>query len=277
MKKSVLFLSLVMFFVSCSSLDYSVEKDNSSTVRKIVGPNSGIDFEEIGQVHNEGLDYAFSLFNSGQIQATTCSTTKINDIIEQFIVIEKNVTSEDLDAYREITSDIFVNNGDAGISMVAIQSECLETEEAKSLANEIKYILETPYLTKENIELLLDNVAMQSRLCLEEDAIVLQAMCSVGKASMDYWSSKVINWGGLVPPNYNSSIGLSNEDIKKYVMKDLTSAGKTIWKYRKFMKYAITIGGGKGLVACAIITAGGAAVGSIKAVVIDELKDNIKN
>jgi len=173
--------------------------------------NNKVDYDKIGIMHNQGLDYAFKTLKAAkekgclskstnedyidQLYKSTISYIDVNfsDLTDKEIQEVKNSLLKTKETIIELSSSSSKGNEYLYQSIMK-KAESLMTDKQKEISNKILSIMSE----NSDIDRIFSKMALVeneiNQTCSEEEKPCLLAMLSVAKHSSEYWNQNLSNW-----------------------------------------------------------------------------------
>jgi lipoprotein len=277
---SSIIFSFIIVLISCND-----EREESKTFVDV------IDFTEIGEIHNAGLDYILANLEVGQTISRSLVTSKVHEI--------------DAVLYRQINElsaqyiDQLIMNQGAGVQsafkqyggkskllsdIVAIDNSSLEVDntsevlskEANNFLSHFQRILDSQYENDIDLQNQLDLLVAlaNQQFITDEDKMILLPAMSVGKYSFQYWNDNVRKWGQKFEVyNYNMT-----DEVRSKIWKSDVAGGAVAGLHLWFSGTgaALAAAGPSGWTAIGMIIAGKALQASACALLVSIWSDQGK-
>jgi hypothetical protein len=198
-------------FLLLVTLTFSCQKDNAPQIPKVE-----IDYNEIGVIHNQGLEYAFESLKAVHSKGVSSKEEYFNIIGESTVTFTEErfsdlspeqmnkVKTTILDARKslsELTHSF--KKGDPELYTEIIESaDTLMTENQKKFSDELFRLLLNKTSSIKVIQNGLDSLENVIELtCSEIEKQILLSAISIARHSSNYWNDNYLKWENELNPS----------------------------------------------------------------------------
>ena len=280
MKKLLFIFIGMLYFYSCS--------DSENLTNKNEQEEFNLNYAQIGEAHNAGLDYVFS-----RLKLPTKVTTRTNqdsyvDLVEQEELIQDVNTlcteyvTEQIKNCDSATQNAFLLYGGEAkfkedieiVSIKEIEMKDLEaniSSTANEYVNRLDILLNNTSISIDNLQLQLNQMEseIQNMLTSEKDKSIILSTISVAKSTSTYWNENGNKWGEMCGHKDYKLIGSTRSSIWRSDAFGAAGFGLHMWI--NGTAGAIISTGPSGWIAMGLIL-GGAALESSAIAFLCEMK-----